>query len=97
MCLIKDYAMKTYGGVDVYIHIFLTSVLAGGKWPASGPGRFTPGERAPGTLWIGGWVDPPGWSGRHGKVKILVPTGTELRPLGRQPVASRYTDSAFQL
>jgi hypothetical protein len=23
-----------------------------------GPGRFTPRERAPGTHWIGGWVDP---------------------------------------
>jgi hypothetical protein len=22
------------------------------------PGRFTLGERAPGTQWIGGWVDP---------------------------------------
>jgi hypothetical protein len=22
------------------------------------PGRFTPGERAPSTHWIGGWVDP---------------------------------------
>jgi hypothetical protein len=35
--------MKTCGGVDIYsqIHIFLTSVLAGGEWPASRPGRFT--------------------------------------------------------
>jgi hypothetical protein len=36
----------------------LTSALAGGEWSASRPGRFTPGERAPGTHWIGGWVDP---------------------------------------
>jgi hypothetical protein len=50
--------MKSYGGVDVEIHIFLTSVLAGGDWSNSRPGRFTPGERAPGTHWIGGWVDP---------------------------------------
>jgi hypothetical protein len=27
--------MKTYGGVDVSIHIFLTSVLVGGEWSAS--------------------------------------------------------------
>jgi hypothetical protein len=53
-CLIKHYAMKAYGGVDIYIHIFLTSALAGGEWSASRPGRFTPGERAPGTHWIGG-------------------------------------------
>jgi hypothetical protein len=50
--------MKMYGGVGVYIHIFLTSALAGGEWSASRPGRFTPGETAPGTHWIGGWVGP---------------------------------------
>jgi hypothetical protein len=44
--------MKVYGVVDELIHIFLTSELAGGT------GRFTPGERAAGTHWIGGWVDP---------------------------------------
>jgi hypothetical protein len=27
--------MKTYGGVDVQIHIFLTSALVGGEWSAS--------------------------------------------------------------
>jgi hypothetical protein len=37
---------------------FLTSALDGDEWLASRPGRFTPGERAPGTHWIGGWVDP---------------------------------------
>jgi hypothetical protein len=36
----------------------LTSALAGGEWPASRPCRFTPGERAPGAHWIGGWLDP---------------------------------------
>jgi hypothetical protein len=50
--------MKTCVGVDVYIHIFLTSALAGGEWLASRLGRFTPWERAPGTHWIGGWVGP---------------------------------------
>jgi hypothetical protein len=30
----------------------------GTEWSASRPGRFTPGERAPCTHWIGGWVDP---------------------------------------
>jgi hypothetical protein len=46
-----------YGRVDVYSRIYMTSALAGGEWSASRPGRFTPGERAPGTYWIGGWVD----------------------------------------
>jgi hypothetical protein len=55
--------MKAYGGVDVYIHIILTSALVGGEWSASRPCRFNPGERAPGTNWIGGWVDPQSQSG----------------------------------
>jgi hypothetical protein len=52
--------MKACGGVDVYtyIHIFLTSVLVGGELSASRPGRFTPGKRALGIHWIGGWVNP---------------------------------------
>jgi hypothetical protein len=37
---------------------FLTSALVGGEWSASRPGRFTPGERGPGTHWIGDCVDP---------------------------------------
>jgi hypothetical protein len=48
--------MKTYGGMDVQIHIFLTSALIGGEWSPSRPCYFTPGERAPGAHWIGGWV-----------------------------------------
>jgi hypothetical protein len=36
--------MKAYGGVDVQIHVFLTSELVGGELSASHPGRFTPGE-----------------------------------------------------
>jgi hypothetical protein len=48
--------MKAYREGDVWIHIFLTLALVGGEWSASRPGSFTPGERAPGTRWIGGWV-----------------------------------------
>jgi hypothetical protein len=50
--------MKTYGGVDVWTHVFLTSALDGGECSASRPGIFTPVERAPSTHWIGGWVSP---------------------------------------
>jgi hypothetical protein len=50
--------MKAYGGVDIYIHVLLTSALVGGEWSASRPGRFPPGGRASGTHWIGGWVGP---------------------------------------
>jgi hypothetical protein len=49
--------MKAYGVVDVKIHIFSTSALAGGEWSASCPGHFTRGKRAPSIHWIGGWVD----------------------------------------
>jgi hypothetical protein len=49
--------MKAYGGVDIHIYVFLTSALVGGEWSASHPDRFTPGERAPATHWIGGWED----------------------------------------
>jgi hypothetical protein len=46
------------GGMDVWIHILLTSALVGGEWSASLPDRFTSDERAPDTHWIGGWVGP---------------------------------------
>jgi hypothetical protein len=55
---IKHYTMKAYGGVGVQIHIFLTSVLVGGEWSSPCPDRFTPGERAPSTHWMGDWVSP---------------------------------------
>jgi hypothetical protein len=47
LCLTKHLAMKMYGGVEVYIHVFLTSALDGGEWLASRSGRFTTGERTP--------------------------------------------------
>jgi hypothetical protein len=79
----KHYAMKVYGGVDVQIHVFLTSALVGGEWSGSSPGRFTPGETAPCTHWIGGWVDPR--AGLHDveKRKFFTLSGLELRPLSR--------------
>jgi hypothetical protein len=58
--------MKTYGGVDVQTHIFLTSALAGVEWSASLPGSFIPGKRASGTQ---------SRSGHCEEEKILDPTG----------------------
>jgi hypothetical protein len=84
--------MKAYGGVDVQIHIFLTSTLVKGEWSPSRPGRFTHRERVPSTHWIGGWVDPRAGLDNLEKRKFSNLLGLELRPLGRQPVASRYTD-----
>jgi hypothetical protein len=83
--------MKAYGGVDVQIHIFLTLALVGGEWSASRPGRFTPGERAPGTHWIGGWVDPRDGLDNVERRKFLTLPGLSAV----QPVASRYIDCAI--
>jgi hypothetical protein len=74
--------MKAYEGVDVLTHIFLTSALVGGEWSASRPGRFIHGERAPGTYWIGGWVNPGAGLDNVEKRELLTLPGLELRPLG---------------
>jgi hypothetical protein len=88
--------MKTYGTVDVWIHIFLTSALAIGEWSVSRPCHFTPGERTPGTHWIGGWVDPRAGLDDMEKWKFFTLPVLELSfPLIVRPVASRYTDCAI--
>jgi hypothetical protein len=76
--------MKAYGGVDVYTHIFFTSELVGGERSASRPGRFTPGERASGTHWIGGWVDPRVGLNDVEKGKFMNLPEHERQPLGRK-------------
>jgi hypothetical protein len=63
--------------------LFLTSALVGGEWSTSRPGRFTTGERAHGTHWIGGWVDLRAGLDNLEKRKFLTSPGLELRPLGR--------------
>jgi hypothetical protein len=78
--------MKAYRGVNVQIHIFLTSALGGDEWSASRPGRFTLGEKAPSTHWIGGWVDPRAGVDDMEKRKFLTLLGLELQTLSR-PVA----------
>jgi hypothetical protein len=49
---------RRIGGVEVYLHSFLTWALDGGEWSNSHPGRFIPRERDPGIQWTGGWVGP---------------------------------------
>jgi hypothetical protein len=87
--------VKSYGGVDVSIHIFLTSALAGGEWSALHPGRFTLGERALSTHWRGGFVEPRAGLDDVEKRKFLTLPEVELRPSVVQRVASRYTDYAI--
>jgi hypothetical protein len=74
--------MKAYGGVDAYIHIFLTSALAGGERSASRPGRFIPEERSLGTHFIGGWAGPRACLDDVEKRKFLTLPELELIPIG---------------
>jgi hypothetical protein len=73
--------MKIYWGMDIWIHVFLTSALVSGEWSASRLGRFTPRERAPGTHWIGGWVGLRASLDDMEKRKFFTLSGLELRPL----------------
>jgi hypothetical protein len=73
-------AMKAYGGMDVWIHVLVTSALVAGEWSASRPCRFTPGERVPGTHWIEGLEGP-----RVGLDDLTLP-GLD------RPALSHYTD-----
>jgi len=50
LCLIK----KTYRGVEVQLHIFLTLALDGLELSASHPSCFTPGERSPVPICLSG-------------------------------------------
>jgi hypothetical protein len=50
--------MKAYGGMDILIHIFLTSALGEGEWSNSRSGRFILGRGVPVLHWIGGWMNP---------------------------------------
>jgi hypothetical protein len=79
--------MKAYGGVDVYIHIFLTSALVGGEWSAWRSCPFTPGGSAPGAHLIGVWVGLTAGMDDVERRKSLTLSGLELRSLGR-PVCS---------
>jgi hypothetical protein len=46
-----------YGGVDIYVHVFLTSALVGGEWSASRPAVLPARKEPTGTQRIVGWVD----------------------------------------
>jgi hypothetical protein len=76
--------MQAYGGVDVLNHVFLISALFGGKWPASRPGRFTPGERTSSTHWIGSRVNPIAGLDDMEKRTFFTLSALELRPFGRR-------------
>jgi hypothetical protein len=88
--------------IYIYIHMFLTSTLVGGVWSTSRPSLFTTEERAPGTHYRGGWVDPSASLDDVVKRKFLNLPALELRPLGR-PARSqslyrlRFPDSQHEV
>jgi hypothetical protein len=42
--IVAVHAIKAYGGVQVYLHPFLTLVQDGGEWPSSRLAHFTVGK-----------------------------------------------------
>jgi hypothetical protein len=88
--LIKCYAMKTNGRLEVRALPFLISALDGGEWSASHPGRFTSGgnqPRYPLDRRLGG---PQSQSEHYGEEKNLPPF-REWNP-GRPALARGCTE-----
>jgi hypothetical protein len=81
------------GGEEVWLLLFLN---LGTRWgwvvSVTPRPRFTPGERTPGSHWIGGWVGPRARLDAGARRKILCPCrGSNLdRPIV-QPVVRHYT------
>jgi hypothetical protein len=87
--------MKACRGVDVWIHVFLTSALPGGEWSASRSDHFTTGGRTPGIHWVRGWMGPRTVLDDVEKWKSRIQRDPNFDPSAMQSVASRYTDCAI--
>jgi hypothetical protein len=72
LCLTKHCTKKHMGGVDVLIHVSLTSPLVGGEWSASCSGCFILGKEPQYSF----DRKLQSWSGQHVELKILGPAGT---------------------
>jgi hypothetical protein len=86
-----------YGGVDVQLPVFLTSALDGGEWSYSRSGRFTPGERASGTHWLGGWVGFTAGLEAVENRKILCPWPKSNPVLSKVKVKGKVVPVLFRL
>jgi hypothetical protein len=87
--------MKTYGGMNVLIQVFLTSAVVGSEWSASRPGHFTTAERNRVTHLTGGWVGPEIGLNDMERRKSYPYQDSSSDPSAVQPVTSRYTDYAI--
>jgi hypothetical protein len=58
MCLIKYHNMKTHGGVEAQLNVYLNSTSDGGELSASHSGHLTSDDRVPNMYWVGGRVRP---------------------------------------
>jgi hypothetical protein len=86
--------MKTYWGVEVYLHVFLISALDEGEWLASRPGRFTPRERAAGTHQVRGWVSPRASLDMVSKSQPVIEPRSSDRPVrGQSLYRLSYADT----
>jgi hypothetical protein len=65
------------------IHPYYLDLDTSWECSTSRPGRSTPGERAPGTLWIGSWVCPRTGLNAVKKREFLPIPGLKLRPFDR--------------
>jgi hypothetical protein len=88
--------MKTYGGVDVQTHNFLTSALIEGEWSASRHGRFTALGKSLRYLLDRRLGGPQRQCGRRGEEKNSWNyRDSNSDPSVVQPITRRYTDYAI--
>jgi hypothetical protein len=90
-CVIERYAMKTYGGVDAEIQVFLKLTLGGREWSHSVSGRLSHEKRLPCRL--GRRLGGPQVS-RGENTSPDRDTNSDHSVV--QPVASRCTDCAIE-
>jgi len=64
--------IKYYDELEVWFRLFLTSVLDGGGWSASSPGRLPP-EKSPRYQFDRRLLEPQNRSGRGGEEKNSLP------------------------
>jgi hypothetical protein len=74
---------------------FFTSAIIQGEWSASRPGRFNPGERTPGIIWIGGWMGST--TGLDDvEMRKIVHRDSNSGPSAVQPLPSHHTNCCIR-